>query len=285
MNETATPPSAHTPKKLGIDLKAERNKTFGIDPNQKRISAIAVDLISGDPNQPRKRFDKAALTELADSIKTVGLISPIAVRIDPDDRDRYIVVAGERRFQAHKLAEIQSINAIIVEDNIEQIQLVENIQREDLSPLEEANAYKRYMEKFKLTQEQLAEHVGKKRTSIVEILSIIKLPESILMRLDEYPHVRKSQLIEMAKEKDTVKLEKLWFYAKQGEGALTVKDAKAISRGEKKVSDLSPTEKAIKSLASVAKKFEKLEILNDDQVKDAKNALKGINKVLKEKAQ
>ncbi|MGQ7848664.1 ParB/RepB/Spo0J family partition protein [Granulosicoccus sp. 3-233] len=269
------------PKPLGIDLQEETNRTFSLDPNSKRISRIALSQISGDANQPRKLFDQAKLQELADSIKDVGLIMPISVYVDPDDRDRYKVAVGERRYRASKLAGLEKIDCIVVENNIEEIQLIENVQREDLSPLEEASAYKRYMEKHRISQGDLAKVVGKQRNTVNEILRITSLPESILMRLDDYPHVTKSQLILIAKEADTIKQEKLWFNAKQG--TLTVQDARAVSKGEKKQSDLSPTEQAIKALQGVAKKFEKLETLDAEEAKAVKAAVKVINKNLKDK--
>lgn len=269
------------PKPLGIDLTEETNRTFNIDLNGKRISRIALSQIAGDPNQPRKLFDQAKLQELADSIKDVGLIMPISVYVDPDDRDRYIVAVGERRFRASKLAGLEKIDCIVVENNIEEIQLIENVQREDLSPLEEANAYKRYMDKHALSQGDLAKVVGKQRNTVNEILRITALPESILMRLDDYPHVTKSQLILIAKESDTIKQEKLWFSAKQG--MLTVQDARAVSKGEKAQSDLSPTEKAIKALQGVVKKFEKISSFDADEAKSVKDAVKAINKNLKDK--
>jgi len=279
MAETET----HTPKKLNVDLDNASNKAFSIDPNKMRVVRINPSLISGDPDQPRKFFDKAKLDELAESISSTGMIQPIHVRVDPKDRDRYLVVAGERRLRACKQLERDEIDAIVLTEKIEQIQLIENIQREDLTPLEEANAYKRYQNQFDLTQEQLSAHVGKKRSTIVEILSITSLPEEIQMRLDDYPHVSKSQLILMAKEKDPVKLDKLWFQAKQG--VLTVQDARAVRKGEKAPSTLSPTETALKAVNGAKKKLSKLESLTESDVIEVKKHLKEINKILKEKVQ
>lgn len=170
------------PKPLGIDLNEETNRTFNLDPNGKRIPRITLTQIAGDANQPRKLFDQAKLQELADSIKDVGLIMPISVYVDPEDRDRYKVAAGERRFRASKLAGLEKIDCIVVENNIEEIQLIENVQREDLSPLEEANAYKRYMDKHALSQGDLAKVVGKQRNTVNEI-HLVSLDDEVSLPL------------------------------------------------------------------------------------------------------
>lgn len=288
MNDVVAP--LKKPKKLNIDLAAQTNKTFDIDPSAKRISRIPVSLIAGDPNQPRKRFDKTKLQELSENIKDVGLIQPIHVRVDPSDRDRYLVVAGERRFRACKLAGFSEIDAIVIDGKVEQIQLIENIQREDLSPLEEANALKRYQEQFNLTQGDLAKHIGKKRTTVVEILSITSLPTEIQMQLEDFPNISKSQLITLAKEKDKKKRDHLWFLMKTGgnddsDEKMTVRDARAVRKGQKKESDLSPTEKALKSLENTAKRFAQIDdAMDDGDVADAKKTIREINKLIKEKA-
>ena len=136
---------------------------------------IALDEIRPNPYQPRKTFDQAALQDLANSIKEHGVFNPILVRKSVVG---YELIAGERRLRASKLAKMNDIPAIIVDFNDTQmmeISILENIQREDLSPLEEAKAYQQLIEKLNYTQEKLAERIGKSRPYITNSLRLLKL--------------------------------------------------------------------------------------------------------------
>lgn len=140
---------------------------------------IALDEIRPNPYQPRKTFDQAALQDLANSIKEHGVFNPILVRKSVVG---YELIAGERRLRASKLAKMNDIPAIIVDFNDTQmmeISILENIQREDLSPLEEAKAYQQLIEKLNYTQEKLAERIGKSRPYITNSLRLLKLPLSV----------------------------------------------------------------------------------------------------------
>ena len=140
---------------------------------------IALDEIRPNPYQPRKTFDQAALQDLANSIKEHGVFNPILVRKSVVG---YELIAGERRLRASKLAKKNDIPAIIVDFNDTQmmeISILENIQREDLSPLEEAKAYQQLIEKLNYTQEKLAERIGKSRPYITNSLRLLKLPLSV----------------------------------------------------------------------------------------------------------
>lgn len=143
------------------------------------IEEIDLELLDPMLDQPRQSFDDESISELSQSIKQEGVISPlIVVKID----DRYSIVAGERRFRASKLAGLSSIPCIIKDLSDEQIyklSLIENIQREDLNPIDEAEAYQRLIEKFRYTQEQLAEGLGKSRSSIANSLRLNKLSEAV----------------------------------------------------------------------------------------------------------
>lgn len=140
-----------------------------------------VDINKIEPNreQPRKNFDKKALEELSESIKQFGLIQPILVQ----DRDTYYeIVAGERRWRASKLAGLKEVPVIIrkfTEQEIVEISLIENIQREDLNPIEEALAYKRLHTEFNLKQEEVAERVSKSRTAVANSMRLLKLCENV----------------------------------------------------------------------------------------------------------
>ena len=144
------------------------------------ILRIPVDLIEPNPFQPRMSFDQEALEELADSIRTLGLIQPITVRRKADGR--YQIISGERRFRACQLTGMDMIPAYIRDTNDQgmlEMAIVENIQRENLDPIEVALSYQRLIEECSLTQEQMAVRVGKKRASVTNHLRLLKLPAKI----------------------------------------------------------------------------------------------------------
>lgn len=144
------------------------------------ILRIPVDLIEPNPFQPRMSFDQEALEELADSIRTLGLIQPITVRRKADGR--YQIISGERRFRACQLTGMDMMPAYIRDTNDQgmlEMAIVENIQRENLDPIEVALSYQRLIEECSLTQEQMAVRVGKKRASVTNYLRLLKLPAKI----------------------------------------------------------------------------------------------------------
>jgi len=145
---------------------------------------IHTDQIDSTESQPRQVFSKEALNELAASIKSNGIIQPIVVR---RNGDRFQIIAGERRWRAAQIAGLTKIACIIkdiAEEDVLEISLVENIQREELNPLEEANAYKRLLERLK-TQEEVAKRVGKDRSSVANSIRLLKLPPSIQKLINE----------------------------------------------------------------------------------------------------
>jgi ParB family chromosome partitioning protein len=151
------------------------------------LNEIALNLIDPNPNQPRREFDEDAMRELAASIKEIGIITPITLRQMTDGR--YQIIAGERRWRASQLAGLMSIPAYIrtVEDeNVMEMALVENIQREDLNAIEIALAYQHLVDTSGLTQEQISERVGKSRAAITNYLRLLKLPAQIQMALKNH---------------------------------------------------------------------------------------------------
>ena len=145
------------------------------------INTLKISLVDPKSDQPRKYFDKEALEELSESIRENGLLQPILVREYAEGR--YQIIAGERRFRACKLAGLHEIPAIVLEKDDKaaaQIALIENIQREDLNPLEEALAYKSLKEEYDMTQEELSEKLGKSRSAIANSIRLLDLPEPIL---------------------------------------------------------------------------------------------------------
>ena len=148
------------------------------------INEIELSKIAVNPNQPRREFDQTALQELADSIAEIGIIQPITLRKLSDDE--YQIIAGERRFRASQMAGLTSIPAYIRtadDENVMEMALIENIQREDLNSVEIALAYQHLLEQYGLTQERLSERIGKKRTTIANYLRLLKLPAPVQMGL------------------------------------------------------------------------------------------------------
>ncbi len=149
--------------------------------NENKITEISISMIDPKSDQPRKSFDKDALEELAKSIEENGLLQPILVR--EYGNGRYQIIAGERRFRASKIAGLTEIPAIILDRDdrkVAEISLIENIQRQDLNPIEEAMAFKALANDYGLTQEELSERVGKSRSAIANATRLLDLPEPVL---------------------------------------------------------------------------------------------------------
>ena len=150
------------------------------------ICEIPVGQITPNPNQPRREFDPVALEELSDSIKELGIVQPITLRDQGDGT--YLIIAGERRWRASQMAGLQTIPAYVRtadDENMMEMALIENIQREDLNALEIALAYQHLLEQYNLTQERLSERVGKNRSTITNYLRLLKLPATIQMGLKD----------------------------------------------------------------------------------------------------
>lgn len=165
-------PSAQTPKKAKEGI-AEVSEEKG----QEQL--VKITKVEPNREQPRKNFDEDALQELADSIKQFGLLQPILVQ---DRKTYYEIIAGERRWRAAKLAGLKEVPVIIksfTEQEIVEISLIENIQREDLNPIEEALAYKRLLTEFNLTQDVVAERVSKSRTTVTNSMRLLKLDDRV----------------------------------------------------------------------------------------------------------
>ncbi|MFA6727399.1 MAG: ParB/RepB/Spo0J family partition protein [Prevotella sp.] len=150
------------------------------------INEIAIDEIEPNPNQPRREFDPNALKDLAQSISQIGIIQPITLR--QVATNKFQIIAGERRWRASQIAGLKAIPAYIRtidDENIMEMALVENIQREDLNPVEIALAYEHLLEKSDMTQEKVSERVGKSRAAIANYLRLLKLPAQVQMALQK----------------------------------------------------------------------------------------------------
>jgi len=166
-------------KVLGKGLSAIIPTRISAENDEGRIIEISVSAVKSNPDQPRRDFNETEIRELAESIKSAGLIQPVIVRRVDDD---YVIVAGERRLRASQMAGFRKIKAIVMTAGEEEnliLSLVENIQRTDLNPLEEAEAYKILSGRFKLKQQNIADRIGKDRATIANTMRLLNLPDEI----------------------------------------------------------------------------------------------------------
>ena len=176
--------------------------------NASGLGNIPIEQIAPNPYQPRKTFNEASIEELARSVREHGIVQPLVVTRTGENR--YRLIAGERRFRAAQKAGLHTVPAVIKEALTEgdtlQIALIENIQREDLNPMEEAFAYHQLHEEFGLTQEEIAKRVGKERSTVANFLRLVKLPDSVKKLLASgqlsMGHARALLAIESAKKQE-----------------------------------------------------------------------------------
>ena len=150
------------------------------------VMELDINLVIPNPNQPRKIFNEEALNELAQSIKMHGVIQPIVVNVQDDGK--FMIIAGERRWRATRIAGLNTIPAITknyTEKQVKELALIENLQREDLNPVEAARAIKQLMEEYSFTQEMVADRIGKSRPAIANTLRLLSLPVNILTLVEE----------------------------------------------------------------------------------------------------
>ena len=163
----------------GLDSLIPASRDNEIKEKKQNETVVKIAKVEPNRDQPRKNFDEDSLQELADSIKQFGLLQPILVQ---DKKNYYEIIAGERRWRAAKIAGLKEIPVIIrnyTEREIVEISLIENIQREDLNPIEEAHAFKRLLEEFHLKQDEVAECVSKSRTAVTNSMRLLKLCEGV----------------------------------------------------------------------------------------------------------
>lgn len=174
------------PNTIGGNSTAKKNTDSKGKVIENQETLVKITKVEPNRDQPRKNFDEDALLELADSIKQFGLLQPILVQ---DRKDYYEIIAGERRWRAAKLAGMKEVPVIVknlTDQEIVEISLIENIQREDLNPIEEAQAYKRLLNEFNLKQDEVAERVSKSRTAVTNSMRLLKLSDEVQqMVIDE----------------------------------------------------------------------------------------------------
>ena len=174
-----------TKKGLGRGLSSlmgDTETTQTKNTNVSQETKIPIANLKPSPSQPRRLFNKSSINELADSIKAKGLVQPLVVRPSPSDANSYEIIAGERRWRAAQIAQLHEVPVVIRNFNDTEaleIAIIENVQRSDLSPIEEAAGYKRLIENHGHTQEDLSGIVGKSRSHIANIIRLLSLPQSI----------------------------------------------------------------------------------------------------------
>ena len=169
---------------LSIYDEEEKEETENVSretKDERGIEGVDIALIYANPNQPRKKFDETALKELAMSIKTHGIIQPIV--LNREESGKYMIIAGERRWRAAKIAGLTQVPAFIrnyTPKQIKEISIIENLQREDLNPIEAARAIKQLIDEYDLTQEAVADRIGKSRPAIANTLRLLTLPSDVV---------------------------------------------------------------------------------------------------------
>lgn len=240
-------------KGLGKGLDALfLDNTVDLEAPAQEKSLLRLSQIEPDKNQPRKTFEKEGLEQLCSSIKEHGLIQPILVA--PAGEDRYRIIAGERRWRACRMAGLEEVPVVIrqyTEQEIREISLIENLQREDLNPIEEALGYRNLMEEYGLTQEQIAKTISKSRPAIANTLRLLALPEQIIdfLKTGELSAGHARALLSL-EDKDT----QLALANRIITESLSVRQAEELVKKAKKV----PAEKA-KEDPAVAQALKELE--------------------------
>ncbi len=196
--------------------KLGRDVFFGTSIDLPKIIEVDLDQVSPNPDQPRKTFKEESIQELAVSIDKHGLIQPITIKQKKEGD--YILVAGERRFRAHQILQRKTIAAILTTGNVDEIALIENIQREDINSLDTAEALSQMIDRYQYTQEELGRVLGKAQSTISEFLKLNDLPEQIKFdyRTSD-KNFSKSVLIELSRVTNEDEQLKLWDAIKHGE--------------------------------------------------------------------
>ena len=167
---------------MDVGVDAETARSGPSDSSRRDLREVPIDMIAANAEQPRRHFDQALLEELADSIRAKGVLQPIVVRPDDEAEGRFQIVAGERRWRAAQMAGLHKVPAVVrtlTDSEVLELAIIENIQREDLNPVEEAAGYRSLIDRFGHSQEQIASALGKSRSHIANLLRLLNLPESV----------------------------------------------------------------------------------------------------------
>lgn len=220
------------------------------------INEIAIDQIEPNPNQPRREFDPVALEELANSIKQLGIVQPITLRQIAENR--FQIIAGERRWRASQLAGLKAVLAYIRtidDENVMEMALVENIQREDLNAIEIALAYEQLLQKSGMTQEKVAAQVGKSRAAVANYLRLLKLPAQVQMALQKKEIDMGHARALLSLDSPSLQLKLFHEIQKNGYSVRKVEElCQQLNNGE----DIQSAKKNLKAKANLPKEFDDL---------------------------
>ena len=252
------------PNTTPLSEKLSRDVFFGTSPDLPRIIEVDLAKLRPNPDQPRRDFNQESLKELATSIEQHGLIQPIAVARDPENAERFIVVAGERRFRAFQLLGRDTIPAIITTGAPDEIALIENIQRENLHPLDEAHALANLMARHNYTHEEISKVVGKARNTVTEILRLTSLPQKIQADCRTSDIASKSMLIEISRL--PTQDDQLAFWEQVLHGGMTVRQVRAHKRSGKPSNSRPADHPAAKALTAGRTFVNKLSKLTPDDI-------------------
>jgi ParB family transcriptional regulator, chromosome partitioning protein len=262
-----------------------RDPLFGAAGRLPKLVEFRLEMVRLNPDQARKTFDEETIAELASSIEQHGLLQPIIVKRIPED-DTYLLVAGERRFRAVQKLGRETITAIITNGNTDEIAIVENLQREDLKPLEQAEALGRLMEKHGYNQVQLAKVLGKGRTAINELLQLATLPEEI-RRECLTSDTPKSVLIEIVRAKEPEVQRVLWEQVKNGSTVRSVRATKKSGEIKDAEPAMTTTAKALAAARGLLRRLEELQpgelTANHDQYQELMRVKAQIDELVKQK--
>jgi ParB family transcriptional regulator, chromosome partitioning protein len=247
-----------------------KDPLFGLSENFPKLLELKLAQLCPNPDQPRQTLDQEALHELAASIEKHGLIQPITVKEHSGEEGVFIVVAGERRWRAHELLNRETIFAILTTGNPDEIAIIENLQREDLNPIEESAALLRLMERHNYTQTELGQVIGKAQNTVSALLRLNDLPDRIKAEYPTSDKISKSVLIDIARLKSAEDQLKLWKQAQSG--SLTVR-ATRQKKEQGEVRDVqTPTQRLISTGRSFIKKLKKTQrddvLANRDQYQE-----------------
>jgi ParB family chromosome partitioning protein len=219
--------------KRGLEDLLQENKIDDLE--KEEVVDIDLDKISPNPFQPRRHFDETALSELADSIRTNGVLQPVIVK---KIANGYLLVAGERRVKASKIAGFSTVPAIVRDYNnqyLAELALLENIQREDLTIVEEAEAYQNAISSLNLTHLELAQKIGKSRSYVSNALGILTLPEEVLTEINQ-GNISMGHARSLSKLKDVTRIKKIASMIIQEK--MTVRDIESLVKKEKKKNEI-----------------------------------------------
>ena len=239
--------SSKSKRGLGRGIEAlfiENNETnLNKSINNNLLDFVAIELLEPNPFQPRKHFSKDSLRDLSDSIKDIGILQPIIVRPKKNKANAWQIIAGERRWRAAQLVGLHEVPVYIKnvkDEEVAIIALIENIQREDLSPIEEAKGYKKVMQKFSITQEELAMTMRRSRSYVTNFIRLLNLPKAI-QKLIEEKKISIGQARPIIGHKNTIELARRIvkdnLNARQVE--LLVKDKKINRKDSKNIIDVN----------------------------------------------